>query len=470
VSSLRAPLLRFIVGLGAALLLFIDVQALLQTLHAQARVRDRVVSGSRELVTAMRPRLQALLAPGAANAVQVVAEDAVSAPAVEEFEVFDRSGLRLYAYPRTAPVVHWPGTEDLAAVLAGRVVVVGPVAGAEPRLLAYTQLASANGPLLVRFALSVPEVVQDLRERREILLAHAASLAFVIVGLAFLLLPRREAAAPVPPRALDAYEQAMEKLRDQGQALTREHEAQRLRLQERLEASAPMARAGELTAGMAHEVRNGLGTILGYARLIERGAAAAEAQAAATTIREECEALETVVRRFVDFVKDETLRIEGFDLRRLLSRVAARESRAPGAVVVLEPGPDVRLDGDEEMLERAFENLVRNGREATGPAGHVSISAQATPTHARVTVADDGPGLSPEARGLLRPFLTTKPGGLGLGLPIVYKIVGLHRGEILMGDRASRGLAVTVVLPLEAAPNVTGSSAAATGARLRENR
>ena len=134
-------------------------------------------------------------------------------------------------------------------------------------------------------------------------------------------------------------------MRDQGETRNREHQAERRELRERLEASAPMARAGELTAGMAHEVRNGLGTILGYARLIERGVTSASAVEAAHSIREECEALESVVRRFVDFVKDETLHIAPFDLRRTLSRVAARESRGPGADVILEAGPEVVLHG-----------------------------------------------------------------------------------------------------------------------------
>jgi C4-dicarboxylate-specific signal transduction histidine kinase len=64
-----------------------------------------------------------------------------------------------------------------------------------------------------------------------------------------------------------------------------------------------------------------------------------------------------------------------------------------------------------------------------------------------VTVADDGPGLTPATRAALRPFFTTKAGGLGLGLAIALKIVRLHDGQMTLGERAPRGAAITVRLP-----------------------
>lgn len=460
-------MLRFAVGVAATLLVFFDVQGLVQTLQSQARVRERVVDAGREAALRLRPGLEISLTRGDAG-LQEADLEAVRSGLVKEFEIFDVAGMALHGYPAPAPVRHWLGREDLAAALAGQVLTFGPFAGREPRLLAYMSLRTPSGPGIARFSMPVPQLIEDLRERRDTLVAHAVSLSIVIVGLAILLLPRRDEPSS-GPAALHAYEEAMGRLRDRGEALSREQEARRLALEERLEATAPMARAGELTAGMAHEVRNGLGTMLGYARLIERGVPAAEAQAAATAIREECEALETVVRRFVDFVKDETLQIAPFDLRRLLGRVVARETRGrAGAAALVLPGPEAVLEGDEEMLERAFENLVRNGREAAGPEGRVEITIATAAQATEITIADDGPGLSLEARSHLRPFLTTKAGGLGLGLPIVYKIVGLHGGTVLMGDRSPRGLAVSIVLPAPGARIVTEGSAGGGPAAPRE--
>src|SRR5262249_38637077 len=274
----------------------------------------------------------------------------------------------------------------------------------------------------------------------------AIVILILLGGLA--LLPRREGREGVSAQALGAYEEAMGRLREHGQALSREHEAERRRMEAEIRESQAMARAGELTAGIVHEVRNGLGTILGYARLLEREEASPVVVDAARGIRGECETLEVVVRRFMDFVKHETLNLAAFDLGRMLSRVVARESRnrGPSEVAVAGAADLPPVVGDEELLERAFENLVRNACEAAGPGGRVAIRAAADADRVRVSVEDDGPGLGPGKDDGLKPFFSTKVGGLGLGLPIAQKIVRLHQGELRLADGESKGVVVTVVL------------------------
>jgi signal transduction histidine kinase len=242
----------------------------------------------------------------------------------------------------------------------------------------------------------------------------------------------------------------MERLRDRGEEMSLRHEAERRRMEDKVREKEALARAGELTAGIVHEVRNGLGTIVGYARLLERAGLAEDPAAAARSIREECETLETVVRRFSDFVKLERLQPAETDLGHLLARVVAREQRGhdrvrPRLVGLEKP---VRLRADEEMLERAFENVVRNAFEAAeGGGGHVEVAVSRGVGTVEILVEDDGPGLAPDHPGEVRPFYTTRAGGLGLGLPLARKIVLLHGGSLALQAREAAGARVRIVLP-----------------------
>ncbi len=445
-ADVRRRLLRVAVGLAVVILALLDVQGLVQTLRSEARLRTRVIRATRDATSAALPRLASMLAAGGDRAYAEAAREAIRSSLASEFEVFNMRGGRLFASPAVAPVRHWPSAADVAAIGTGQVLTVGPVSGEASRLLSYVSLRSGGSPVVVRLAMPVPDLAEDLGERRELLVGHALSLLILVVAGGLALFPA--AAADSPRGALDAYEEAMRRLGERSLAVDKEHEQERLRLTHDLEDREAMARAGELTAGIAHEVRNGLGTILGYARLLERSGAEGEVGDAAQQIREECETLESVVRRFMDFVKRETLAPTAFDLEKMLNRVVARESRARSGTATVRGAFGV-LVGDEELLERAFENVVRNALEAAGKGGHVFVEGRRNGATQSVLVCDDGPGMSPEVLQSLRPFYTTKAGGLGLGLAIAFKVVGLHQGEIVLGPVLPRGLVVTVSLPAE---------------------
>lgn len=451
--DLRRRSLRLAVGSAVVIVAIVEVQTLVQTLRAGARFRARVVRSVQDAVQAERPRLGSILRPGGPETLIQAAEEALRSSSASEAELFDASGTLLMARPAASPVRHWLGPEDLRRALAGEAVTLGPLAGDDPRLLTYASIPAGDRTVLLRLSTEVPDLVEDLGERRQLLLGHALALGVLLLAGALALFPGGPEQPASTPSALDAYETAMERLRDQGLELSQQHEAERRRLADQIRDKEALARAGELTAGIVHELRNGLGTIVGYARMAERSESP-EARDAARGIREECETLESVIQRFMEFVKRETLHLASFDLGRMLSRVVARESRGrPGGEVSLPSGEAATLVGDEELLERAFENLVRNAREAAGPGGHVWIAVSREGERVAVSIADDGPGLSPQVRQELRPFFTTKPGGLGLGLPIALKIVELHQGELALGDRTPRGLRINVRLP-ETGPSV----------------
>jgi signal transduction histidine kinase len=435
VSELRRRSLRLALGLALVVLALLEVRALLHTLRGPRRLATRVTAIVRDQVYAARPRLQLLMLPGSRTAWGQAAAEVIRSSLASEVEVFERNGNRLFAEPRVSPIIHWPGANDLHSVMNDAVLVVGPLSRGATRLLSYLACRSGDQTVVMRLSTPMPELAQDMAERRSLLAGHGLALVVLAVAGALLLLPGSESAPP-GRRALSAYEAAMEHLRDHGVAL-----------EESLREKDAMARAGELAAGIAHEVRNGLATILGYARLLERQGG--DAAGAAGQIRGECEVLEGVVRRFMDYVQREKLQLAPFDLGRMLERVVAREVKArPGAEVALTVSEAGSLVGDEELLERAFENLVRNAREAAGPAGRVEVVAERTAGGVSVRVTDDGPGFPDDAPPEPKPFFTRKPGGVGLGLPLAHKIVRLHGGQLQLGAGQPRGAEIQVHLPV----------------------
>jgi signal transduction histidine kinase len=436
---------RVVLGLAILALGALDVAGLLLSLRAHNRLRDRTLLQTREHVLEGWPRILASLRSSPAGEFDRVVRHAVSTGLASEAEVFSLEGKRLLSFPVEAPASHWPTPTEIEQAASGNVLTFGPLPPSL-RVLSYVPVTAVPGarPVLVRLATDVPELIEDLRERRLQIMGHGATLLLLVLAGAMIAVPTQgERDSAVSPSALLAYEEAMGRLRDRGQDL-----------EEQMQDKEALARAGELTAGMAHELRNGLGTILGYARLLERGELPAEATDAGRSVREECETLEGIIRRFMDYVKHETLNPATFDLRRMLSRVASRETRGgAGADVELAGGDLGTLFGDEGLLERAFENLVRNAREAAGGSGHVRIDVSRRDAQVIVAVRDDGPGMPDEVKNGLRPFFTTKSGGLGLGLALTLKLVRMHGGSLVLSDRAPRGLQVSVVLPAGPAEN-----------------
>jgi signal transduction histidine kinase len=454
-ADLTRPM-RLVLTLAMLVLGLFELQNLLEILLSQSRVRERAIRSAQEALRVSRPQVDALLAPGGPDAWRMALQAALRVTSAAEAELFTGGGQRLAAQPRPAPVDHWLTAEDARALRGGPGITVGPIAGGGGRLLSYATVRSGDQDVVLRLATVASDLVEDLRERRQLLVGHGVAMVLLVVVAILATFPGRPAAASAP-RAIGAYVEAMERLRDHGEALSQRHEA----LEEAMQDREAMARAGELTAGMVHEVRNGLGTIVGYARLVE-ATGSPGAIDAATRIREECETLETVVRRFMDFVKREELNLVPVDLDRMLTRVVARETRGrPGGDVSLQGGGEAGpLTGDEDLLERAFENLVRNAREAAGENGHVWVRANREGDSVVIAISDDGPGIPAATRQGLRPFFTTKPGGLGLGLPTALKIVRLHQGDLVLSDRPPRGLVVTVRLPASGPDRgVTRSSA-----------
>ena len=227
-------------------------------------------------------------------------------------------------------------------------------------------------------------------------------------------------------------------------------------LEEQLRLKESLATVGELTAGIAHEFRNGLATIQGYSKLFDLNAMPAPYRPYVEGIRAETESLSQVVTNFLNFARPAQLTLTEVDLRAICERAADEirsDARALGGDV------DVRgdfgvIEGDEVLLRQAFSNLLRNALEAcTGAAEPPRIVVQSEIDPAlqlsRIVVNDNGPGIPPALRErVFRPFFTSKRNGTGLGLALVQKIIVFHNGRIVAATSPAGGASLQVTLPI----------------------
>lgn len=221
-------------------------------------------------------------------------------------------------------------------------------------------------------------------------------------------------------------------------------------LEERLRLKEALARLGELTAGLAHEFRNGLATIHGYGRLLDPDALPEPARTYVEGIRAETTALGEVVTNFLRFARPEQLAMAPVELRAIVTRAI---DDLPGAAdVTVCEGQFATVNGDDVLLRQAFSNLVRNSLEAcaggaTTPA--IVVRGAIEGNDVFVTVDDNGPGLVPAAVDrLFQPFATTKAAGTGLGLAIVQKVIVSHNGVVVAGASPAGGARFQVRLPI----------------------
>jgi len=212
-------------------------------------------------------------------------------------------------------------------------------------------------------------------------------------------------------------------------------------------------------AGIAHEFRNGLATIHGYARLLNLDNLTPEYRPYVQGIRDETVALGQVVTNFLNFARPTELVVGPVDMRAIAERVADEirgDVRARGGDVTVR-GKFGNVDGDEVLLRQAFSNLCRNALEACVPSGVapvIALEGERDDRHGllRIAVIDNGPGIDASVTELLfRPFFTTKAHGTGLGLALVQKIIVTHNGRVSVDSAAGGGARFVVTLPLRAA-------------------
>jgi signal transduction histidine kinase len=232
-------------------------------------------------------------------------------------------------------------------------------------------------------------------------------------------------------------------------------------MQLRLQQVERLAVLGEMAAAVAHEIRNPLGPIKGYAQmflsadmknppdpeLMRKGLA---------IIAEEVKKIDERVESLLEFSRPAAPMREEVNLRRLVEQTAAlfrfNPAFTPELKIRLEVEDGLTVLGDPAMLESAIYNLLLNAAQACGGKGSIRVKSERQPTRGAgrilLEVADDGPGLEPEVQArLFEPFFTRKRGGVGLGLCIVKRVVEEHHGAIEVQSEPGQGASFRIYLP-----------------------
>lgn len=220
-----------------------------------------------------------------------------------------------------------------------------------------------------------------------------------------------------------------------------------------------LAALGQLSAGLAHEIRNPLGVMKGSAEILNQKLADSDplCRELSSYIYTEVNRLSALVSRFLDFARPSSLDLRSQPVERLIER-AIQYVADQGAMVKVRVERDFAsglppVMADEQLCDQAFTNLIQNACEAMGDSGgvlriRVRPDAKEGRREVVVEIEDTGPGIPPEMKEqVFNPFMTTKKSGVGLGLAIVTKIVDAHGGSVRLSSEPGRGACFRVSLP-----------------------
>jgi two-component system, NtrC family, sensor histidine kinase HydH len=237
--------------------------------------------------------------------------------------------------------------------------------------------------------------------------------------------------------------------RDHAQQRRLEQNVETLRRADRL------AAIGQLSAGLAHEIRNPLASIEGAAEILANDDTDEATRAEfAGLIKKECARLSRLLTRLLDYARPRKPDYRATPVPPLIESVArlihhsAQQARVQVVLELSNQMPDLWCD--PEQIRQVLLNLALNGVQAMSQGGTLRISALATGRAIEIRVKDEGAGIPPEnLTRLFDPFFTTRTNGTGLGLPIVQQIVNQHGGTVDVDSTVGSGTTFTVRLPFQ---------------------
>jgi len=240
------------------------------------------------------------------------------------------------------------------------------------------------------------------------------------------------------------------------------------KINEELVRSAKMASLGQLSATVAHEIRNPLTSIkMRLCSLQDQLKNNADSEEDMLIIDEEINRLEGIVKNFLDFARPPDLNLQTYDIAKILGSVINLvKSKAKSSNIrienrIEEPLPEIQID--KEQIRQVFLNIMLNAIEAMPKGGIVELTAYVDRSDKKsngklkIQINDTGQGIGPDLKSkLFEPFISTKEQGTGLGLFIASRITKLHKGDIHIDSQPGKGASVTVELPISSKLNRAG--------------
>jgi signal transduction histidine kinase len=222
---------------------------------------------------------------------------------------------------------------------------------------------------------------------------------------------------------------------------------------ERLKKGERLYAAGQLSANLAHEIRNPLASISGAAGILRRGNASREnVENCLEIIDKEAHRLNKLLTSFLDFARPRAPRFQFTDLSSVATSVvslAAHATSSRGVQLRQEfDGRFPEVECDPEQMKQVLLNLTINAIQASPSGGTVWLSGSASADRVYVDIRDEGCGIAPEHQDqIFDPFFTTKESGSGLGLAIASMIVAQHGGLLTASNNNGRGMTFRLELP-----------------------
>jgi two-component system sensor histidine kinase HydH len=228
------------------------------------------------------------------------------------------------------------------------------------------------------------------------------------------------------------------------------------RLKKEIVRNQHLASLGSLAAGVAHEIRNPLSSIKGFATYFrDRYRDNPEDEKTAGIMIQEVDRLNRVISQLLDYARPMTMQRQEVSIQDIIRhalRMIEAQAREKGITLQADLPTEIPAAGiDADRMKQVFLNLYLNALGAMETGGMLSVALTGmTDGRMRIEVRDTGVGIAPQDLGcIFDPYFTTKPSGAGLGLAIVQKIIDAHGGEIQVASTPGQGTTITILLPAE---------------------